>query len=215
MLRKFISYIIPNKGTIFFTLFEEAIKNAHAASQNFIEILNSKNEEEINQLSLYAKSLKQQASQINKNVLSALNNTFITPIDRGDIQELSGLLNKLTKRIVKISSKLKIYTVSTEFDDDILKNADTLLLITKTLVDCIVALKEENATKIEEVSETINELEEDGNEDFKHAINEMYSGKFDTLTILKLKEIYKSIEAAIETGVAIADLAMQVSIKRV
>jgi uncharacterized protein Yka (UPF0111/DUF47 family) len=215
VLRKFISYIIPNKGTIFFNLFEDAIKNAHEASQNFIEILNNNNENELIELNLYAKSLKQKASQINKNVLSALNNTFITPIDRGDIQELSGLLNKLTKRIVKISTKLKIYDVGSEFDEDILKNADTLLLITKTLVDCITALKEEDAIKIEGTTESINELEEDGNEDFRHAINEMYSGKFETLSILKLKEIYKSIEAAIETGVAIADLVMQVSIKRV
>jgi hypothetical protein len=50
---------------------------------------------------------------------------------------------------------------------------------------------------------------------WKHAINEMYSGKFDTLTILKLKEIYKSIDSAIELSVSAADLIMQVSLKSI
>ena len=40
-----------------------------------------------------------------------LNNQFITPLDRGDIQELSVLLLKLTKRIVKTNSKLQIYAI--------------------------------------------------------------------------------------------------------
>ena len=33
------------------------------------------------------------------------------------------------------------------------------------------------------------------------------------MTILKLKEIYKSIESAIDTSASIADLVMQISIK--
>ena len=46
-------------------------------------------------------------------------------------------------------------------------------------------------------------------------MNEIYSGKFDTLTILKLKEIYKSIDSAIELSVSAADLIMQVSLKSI
>jgi uncharacterized protein Yka (UPF0111/DUF47 family) len=44
-------------------------------------------------------------------------------------------------------------------------------------------------------------------------MKEMYSGNYDTITILKLKEIYKSIENAIDTSVNIADLVMQITVK--
>jgi uncharacterized protein Yka (UPF0111/DUF47 family) len=44
-------------------------------------------------------------------------------------------------------------------------------------------------------------------------MKEMYSGNYDTLTIMKLKEIYKSIESAIDVSANIADLVMQISVK--
>ena len=43
----------------------------------------------------------------------------------------------------------------------------------------------------------------------------MYSGKFDTLMILKLKEIYKSIDGVIDVSVDTSDLIVQVSVKNI
>lgn len=215
MLRKIIKSIIPSKGDVFFTLFEDAAINAHESAKMFVDILSCSDEAVLAQLFTNSRVLKQKASDINKKVLQSLNNMFITPIDRGDIQELSGLFNKLTKRIVKISTKLKIYNIDANSDDCLIKNANTLLVITKALVDCVHGLKLADSDKVLISSEKINELEENGIEDFRHAINEIYSGKFDTLMILKLKEIYKSIDVAIESSVSAADLVVQVSVKSI
>ncbi|HLX54852.1 MAG TPA: DUF47 family protein [Aquella sp.] len=215
MLRKLIKSLVPSKSDMFFVLFEEAAFNSHEAAKIFVDIINSKDPVQTDELCANSRILKQKAIDINKKVLGQLNKMFITPIDRGDIQELSGLLNKLTKRIVKISTKLKIYNIDANTDDCLIKNANTLLIITKALVDCVSGLKTNDGNKIVQSSEKINELEENGIEDFRHAINEMYSGKFDTLTILKLKEIYKSIDSAIELSVSAADLVTQVSLKSI
>lgn len=215
MLRKFIKSIIPSKGDVFFNLFEEAAKNVYQSAQIFVDILNSKDVNELSQLCGSARVLKQRANDINKKVLQALNKMFITPIDRGDIQELSGFLNKLTKRIVKISTKLDIYKIDANTDDCMIKSANTLLIITKMLVECTQGLKAGDNHKIETAVQKINDLEEHGIDDFRHAINEIYSGKFDTLTILKLKEIYKSIDGAIELCVNAADLSMQISLESI
>lgn len=215
MLRKFIKAIIPSKGDIFFTLFEDAAIIAHESAKIFVDILNSQDIEFSNKLIANSRDLKQKANEINKKILHQLNNMFITPIDRGDIQELSSLLNKLTKRTAKLSIKLQIYNIDANTDDCLIKNANTLLIITKVLLDGIQGLKVGNNEKINDADEKINELEENGIEDFRHAINEIYSGKFDTLTILKLKEIYKSIDSAIELSVSAADLIMQVSLKSI
>lgn len=215
MLRKLIKSIVPSKGDIFFILFQEAAITSHEAAKIFVDILNSSDPVFTEELCASSRILKQKANDTNKKSLQQLNKMFITPIDRGDIQELSGLLNKLTKRIVKISTKLTIYNIDANTDDCLIKNANTLLIITKALVDCVCSLKMNNDDKIAQIGEKINELEENGIEDFRHAINEIYSGKFDTLTILKLKEIYKSIDSAIELSVSAADLIMQVSLKSI
>lgn len=215
MLRRFIKSIVPSRGDIFYTLFESAAIIANDSAKIFVDVLNSHDEATLNQLFAKSKLLKQKSEENNKNILKALNKMFITPIDRGDIQELSALFNKMTKRIVKLSTKLKIYNIDAHTDDCLIKNANTLVAITQTLVECVTALKTSNEDGIVKSGDRINELEENGIEDFRFAMNEMYSDKFDTLTILKLKEIYKSIDGAIELGVNIADLIMQVSLKSI
>ena len=95
-----------------------------------------------------SRTIKQKSLENHKKTLESLNSMFITPIDRGDIQELSALFNKLTKRIVKISTKLKIYDIDAKSDDILVKNANTLLQITESLVSAAKSIKQGDTAKI-------------------------------------------------------------------
>jgi uncharacterized protein Yka (UPF0111/DUF47 family) len=213
VLRKLIKTIIPSKGDIFFNLFVEAATNVHDSANIFAAIINTSDKAEEAQLSTDLRNQRQRAVEINKKVLVQLNNQFITPLDRGDIQELSVLLLKLTKRIVKINQKLKIYSIDAKADDCLIRSANTLQNITKVLVDMMVALKSGNYERISSDDQLTDDFDDSAIEDLRHAMKEMYSGNYDTITILKLKEIYKSIENAIDTSATIADLVMQITVK--
>lgn len=213
MLRKIIRTIIPSKGDIFFALFVEASKNVHDSANIFAQIINTDDKAHEAQLSTDLRTQRQKAIEIEKKVLYQLSKQFITPIDRGDIKELSGLLLKLTKRIAKINQKLKIYTIDAKADDCLIKSANTLQNITKVLVDIMLDLQKGNYDNISNHDQRTDEFDDGAIEDLRHAMREMYSGDYDTITVLKLKEIYKSIENAIDTSVNIADLVMQISVK--
>lgn len=213
MLRRLIRAIIPSKGDLFFNLFVEGAENVYQSATIFAGIINAKDKSTEIQLSQELRQLKQKALEINKRMMIELNNQFITPIDRGDIQELSVLLFKLTKRIVKTNSKLQIYGIDIKADDCLIGSATTLQNITKVLVDIMQALKDGNYQRISKDDQRTDEFDENAIEDLRRAMKEMYSGNYDTMTILKLKEIYKSIESAIDTSASIADLVMQISVK--
>lgn len=213
MLRRLIRAIIPSKGDLFFNLFVEGAENVYQSATTFAGIINAKDKSTEIQLSQELRQLKQKALEINKRMMIELNNQFITPIDRGDIQELSVLLFKLTKRIVKTNSKLQIYGIDIKADDCLIGSATTLQNITKVLVDIMQALKDGNYQRISKDDQRTDEFDENAIEDLRRAMKEMYSGNYDTMTILKLKEIYKSIESAIDTSASIADLVMQISVK--
>ncbi len=213
MLRRIIKAIIPSKGDIFFNLFVEAAVNVHESANIFAAIINTSDKAHEAQLTTDLRSQRQRAIEIEKKVLHELGRQFITPIDRGDVKELSVLLLKLTKRIVKINQKLKIYSIDAQADDCLIRSATTLQNITKVLVDIMIALKTGNYERISSDDQKTDEFDDSAIEDLRHAMKEMYSGNYDTITILKLKEIYKSIENAIDTSVNIADLVMQISVK--
>lgn len=81
------------------------------------------------------------------------------------------------------------------------------------LVDILIALKNGHYELISSYDQVTNDLDDSAVEDLRHAMKEMYSSNYDTIMILKLKEIYKSIENAIDTSVNVADLVMQISVK--
>ncbi|MBP7781831.1 MAG: hypothetical protein K2Y14_07955 [Burkholderiales bacterium] len=213
MLKRLIRAIIPSRGDLFFNLFVEGAEVVHQAANVFANIISAKDKATEMQLSGELRQQKQKALDVNKRVMIELNNQFITPIDRGDIQELSVLLLKLTKRIVKTNTKLQIYGIDIKADDCLIGSATTLQNITKVLVDIMQALKDGNYQRISKNEQQTDEFDENGVEDLRRAMKEMYSGNYDTMTILKLKEIYKSIESAIDTSASIADLVMQISVK--
>lgn len=213
MLRKIIKTIIPSKGDVFFNLFVEAAVNVHESANIFAQIINTNDKAQEAQLSTDLRTQRQKAVEIEKRVLVELSKQFITPIDRGDVKELSGLLLKLTKRIAKINQKLKIYAIDAKADDCLIRSANTLQNITKVLVDIMIALKNGNYDRISSDDQKTDEFDDSAIDDLRHAMKEMYSGDYDTITVLKLKEIYKSIENAIDTSVNIADLVVQISVK--
>lgn len=213
VLRRIIKAIIPSKGDVFFNLFVEAATNVNEAAIIFAKIINTNDKGQEAQLSTDLRTQRQRAVEIEKRVLTELSKQFITPIDRGDVKELSGLLLKLTKRIAKINQKLKIYGIDARADDCLIRSATTLQNITKVLVDIMVALKTGNYDRISSNDQKTDEFDDSAIDDLRHAMKEMYSGDYDTITVLKLKEIYKSIENAIDTSVNIADLVVQISVK--
>ncbi len=213
MLRRLIKLVIPSKGDRFFNLFVDAATNVHQSANIFAAIINTNDKLSEAHLSSDLRIQRQKAIEIEKKVISELSQQFITPIDRGDIKELSVLLLKLTKRIAKINQKLKIYSIDAKADDCLIRSATTLQKITKVVVDLMVALRNGRYELIANYDQVINEFDDSAIEDLRHAMKEMYSGNYDTIMILKLKEIYKSIENAIDTSVNVADLVMQISVK--
>ncbi len=212
MLRAIIKKIIPNKGDIFFILFEDAAKNAHEAAKLLVELIDSQSEQRTTLLYNDIKIVKQKVSNTNRKVLHELDRMFITPIDRGDIQKLSALLTKLCKRISKCAMKLSAFNVDPTKDSCLIKSAKTLVLITQVLLDAVVGLKEFNAKKITIANERINELEENSVEDLRHTVAEMTSGNYDIQTILKLEGVSRNIDSAGELAIVAADLIMQISL---
>ncbi|WP_119344336.1 DUF47 domain-containing protein [Facilibium subflavum] len=215
MLRKIIKALIPNRGEVFFELFVKAAENVHQTSNLLADIINAKNTHDSDELVSQLRMQRQKAVDINKEIIVQLNEQFITPIDRGDIFHLSGILLKLTKRIIKINKKLQLYAIGVEMDDCLLRSVDTLQQITKSLYHLMIAFKDKDEKKIKLESQKASELDENVVEDLGHALEKIKEAQYDTLTVIKLKEVYKAIESAVDTSATLCDSVMRIYVKEI
>jgi uncharacterized protein Yka (UPF0111/DUF47 family) len=215
MLRKLIKLIIPNRGDIFFRLFIQAAENANKSANILADIISNEVKNKDAQLSIDLRTQKQQAININRKVIFELNNQFITPIERGDIQALSVLMFKLTKKIIRINQKLKIYSIDPKTDDCLVRSVSTLQNITTLLVKIMQSFGRQEYDQIVAYEQKTDAFDESAVEDLRHAMQEIALADYDIMMILALQEVYKSIENSIEISANIADLVMQICIKNI
>ena len=205
-----LASILPPEEKIFYTLFEESTQVCLDTAKLYLDITHSGfNEDKL----IEAKRLKHKSNDIAKQTLIQLNATFITPIDREDIQHVACLLNKITKKIVKACVNLRVYRLESN-TDNMRKQAETLFKASQELNFIISHLQK--VTNIEESTESyhrMREIESHGDEILHLAMDDLFSGKHDALTVIKLRDIYKDIENALDTCFSISDTVVHIVLK--
>ena len=208
----FLEKILPPPENKFYSLFEEGAEVVELSSQLFYQIVNSDLKEREEYL-IHAKTYKRRAVDALEGSLSLLNSSFITPIDREDIQLISTYLYKSTKIILKACVNLRIYKIDS-YNDIVKKQAEILIKLTEELRKIISMLKKgPQLKKVTEINSKIKAIESRGDEILFTATEEIFSGKYDALQVLKLRDIYKGIENALDMCTVISDLIVNVVLK--
>lgn len=206
-----MAYILPPDDKTFYVLFENSTAVCKKTAELYNEIVtNGLTEEHIKT----ARDYKHESNDLIKQTLTELNNTFVTPIDREDIQLISSLLNKITKKIVKACMNLRVYRLDS-YTENMVAQAHTLVQAAEEL-DFIIH-KFKKVSLIKEITESnlrMKEIETRGDEILFHAMDALFSGKYDALNVIKLRDIHKDIENALDTCFSVSDNVVNVVLKQ-
>lgn len=205
-----LKFLLPPEEKVFYGLFEEGSEICNSAANLFYDAVhNGYNEERI----IEAKDLKHRAVKISKETIAELNSSFITPIEREDIQFISSQLERMSKKIIKAFFNLRVYNFE-EHDEAVKKQAETLVKATNELKNIVSMLKKHgNIREVSEINSKIKEIETHGDEILQNALEELFSGKHDAITVIKLKDIYKQLENAIDICCCVSDSILNIVYK--
>ncbi len=204
-----MSYILPPSNDVFYSLFEEGTKYCRLSAELFHEIMeNGITEERIAR----AKEYKHEGSKNIKKTLKVLDTSFVTPIDREDIQNISALLNKITKKITKSCINLKVYNLE-HFTENLIKQSQTLITATNELEQIFTHFKNPTISDMTERNLKMKEIETRGDEILFAATEALFSGKYDALNVIKLRDIHKDLENALDACYFVSDTVVSVVLK--
>lgn len=206
----FFEKLLPPKTSIFYDFFEDAARNCNETAILFNEILlNGITEESI----VKARVLKHRGSGLEREITRKLNDTFVTPIDREDIQALSTMLNKITKKIVQAFMNLNVYRLE-KYTDELLQQAKAIEKATNELMTSVNLLKTISKTKeIAASHETMKEIESLGDDILHRAMDKLFSGEFEALEVIKLRDIYKVLESAMDNCFSVSNAVLNIALK--
>ena len=156
------------------------------------------------------KGLEHACDELTHTISTKLNKSFITPFDREDIYMMSSALDDIVDLIDDAARAIidfdvhEIKPYAREFAGVIEKMGEQLREIVSIL------RKPKNVTQrlVE-----IHRLENEGDDIYHAAIRELFHEEHDPLTVLKWKEIYEKLEAAVDRCENVANIIESVIIK--
>ncbi|MDD3435950.1 MAG: DUF47 family protein [Candidatus Gastranaerophilales bacterium] len=202
--------LLPPKNTVFYDCFEAAAKNCYDMAGLFNEaLLHGITDEKM----VKARTLKHRGSGLERETINKLNTTFVTPIDREDIQMLAIMLNKITKKISQAFMNLNVYRVS-NYTEEMFQQAKTIVKATDELMRSVGLLKTiSRITEITTSYESMKEIETLGDDILHRAMDKLFSGEFEAIEVIKLRDIYKVLESALDKCFSVSDVILGIALK--
>lgn len=138
--------------------------------------------------------------------------TFITPIEREDIEALANALYKIPKTSEKIAERMAI--CPTQFAADIVtKQVRMLEQATDVLVGMVASLRKLDVDKIQDAYELLQTIEGDADKLMVGLLRDLYQGNVDAKEVVILKDIYELLERAIDHCRDAGKVVFQITLK--
>jgi predicted phosphate transport protein (TIGR00153 family) len=158
------------------------------------------------------KQIENEGDKMVHDIFSELNKTFITPIDREDITKLTSSLDDILDNLEAVSERLIIYEIKKP-PQYMLEFAQILQKTTRNVNQGINLLRNfKEAKQIRAFCKEINTLENEGDILLRKATAELFKKK-DPIEIIKIKELYDDMEAAIDRCEDVADVIGDILVK--
>jgi predicted phosphate transport protein (TIGR00153 family) len=136
-----------------------------------------------------------------REVSLAVHRTFITPFDRGDIKELSGLLDDAIDQMQKTAKAVILFEVDA-FEPQMREMGDVIVQAAKLTVEAVSLLPtmRQNASRINGIAEEITRIEEHADEVYDAGMKALFlahRGR-DPMGYIVGTEIYDHLEKVVD-----------------
>jgi predicted phosphate transport protein (TIGR00153 family) len=143
-------------------------------------------------------------------IMRRLNSSFITPFDREDIYRLASILDDVMDHMDAAVDLVVLYApvqLPRELADQV-ATLERAAELTAQFMPNLRGMKDLQEYWIE-----INRLENQADQIYRRLLARLFSGEYDTLTVLKLKDIIEELEAAADAFEHVANIIETIAVK--
>jgi predicted phosphate transport protein (TIGR00153 family) len=203
-----LSQVFAPKDRVFFDLFEEAARNVVRSADLLDQMLAHFPDRA--DLARDIVICEQEGDRITHDIHQRLNSTFVTPIDREDILELTSDLDDIVDLIDEVADYLGLYKIEAPMEQA-LRLAHTLLQATRQIAEAMPRMRSFEA--IGHFTVEVNRLENEGDRISRDAIASLFESGIDPLVVIRWKDIFERLEEAIDACEHVANTLEGIVIK--
>lgn len=198
-----IDLFIP-KERKFFDFLRAQIKLLEESSDILQSVISKKNidKEPTSKQVTQLRSLSKKADQLTHDITGFLHKTFITPIDREEIKELSTRISLIIYSLEKLLANIYYFDIKSKDNTSITQ----IKIIGEAVRHLVYVFEEPLLPKRNiEILDRIKDIEKEADDIYRKALGELFNNP-NAVMIIKQKELYDNAENAIDNIMITADL---------
>ncbi|HEY4741006.1 MAG: DUF47 domain-containing protein [Candidatus Acidiferrales bacterium] len=202
-----LTRLLPREQS-FFEMFVRQAENVNAGAQALVDMLEHYDDPPVR--AERVEDFEHSGDTITHDIITRLNQTFITPFDREDIHELSSKIDDVIDLMDAAATRLVIYRVRTILPG-VSELARTVLSATYEIVQAVRVLEKQD--HILDHCIEINRLENQADRQSRKLIADLFDEEKDAVQIIKWKEIIELLEFAADKCEDVANVIETVTLK--
>ncbi len=199
-----------SKGDKFHDLLEAAAQESHESVRLTIEIIKSPCEtHKFDDLVLARRKEKKISEQISEELVK----TFVTGLEREDIESLARCLYKIPKTAEKVAERFLLASPHLP-GVDFTRQAEMMTKATDVVLEMIQKLRHmDDLEEIKALNDKLQYVEGEADKLMLDLLRELYSGKFDALRAIVLRDLYELIEKVVDRCRDVGNVVMHIVLK--
>lgn len=201
---------ISQRAEEFFDLFVESAANLRVAADLLKDLI-----EDYRDVDLKAKRIsdrEHEGDEVTHAIIRRLNTSFITPMDREDVYRLATALDDVMDSIEAVSELFLLHAIETPLPQ-MREQADVLARAAEQTEQALRLLAKMDRDRLEPYWIEINTLENEGDQLYRHAVAELFSGEHRAMDVLRWKEVIENLEEALDGLENVANIVESVVLK--
>jgi predicted phosphate transport protein (TIGR00153 family) len=200
----------PSDDT-FYSYFSRAAANLVAGTALLSELVLP--DADIQSVSERLVEVEHDSDAITHELYKKINSSFITPFDREDIYRLGSGLDDVMDHLEAVGSLMYLYglTKMPALPREMHEMVDVLDRQAKVTADAMPRLK--GMTGLADYWVECNRLENEGDRIYRMLLVRLFSGEYDALTVMKLKEVVDELEQACDAFERVANTVETIAVK--
>jgi predicted phosphate transport protein (TIGR00153 family) len=158
------------------------------------------------------KRLEHQADQVTHELVTRLNKSFITPLDREDIHMLASRLDDVLDRIDGAARRTAIFRTESA-PQGAMVLADVIARATEQLLVAVKVLEKGKSGVVIKACIEVKRLEEEGDSAYSEWLGRLFDEEKDPIALMKWKEIYDTLEKTLDQAEDVANILESIAIK--
>jgi predicted phosphate transport protein (TIGR00153 family) len=200
----------PTEGA-FYELFTRAAENLVRGTELLTEL--TLPGADVQSVSERLVEVEHDSDQITHDLYHKINTSFITPFDREDIYRLGSRLDDVMDHLEAVGSLLYLYGLTRlpalpREMHDLIVVLDNQAKVTTEAMPRLRTMK-----NLEDYWIETNRLENEGDRSYRMLLVRLFSGEYDALTVLKMKEVADELEAACDAFEHVANTVETIAVK--